>query len=33
VLSVIYGNELPKDAVRHVEPQRDAPDESPRGDA
>jgi len=33
VLSVIYGNELPKDAVRHVEPRRDASDENPRGDA
>jgi len=33
VLSVIYGNELSKDAVRLVEPRRDAPDESLRGDA
>ena len=33
VLSVIYGNELPKDAVRHAEPGRYVYDENQRGDA
>ena len=33
VLSVIYGNELPKDAVRHAEPGRYVSDENERGDA
>jgi hypothetical protein len=33
VLSVIYGNELPKDAVRHAEPGRYVSDENERGEA
>jgi hypothetical protein len=33
VLSVIYGNELPKDAVRHAEPGRFVSDENERGEA
>jgi len=33
VLSVIYGNELPKDAVSHAEPGRTESDEDQRGDA
>ena len=32
VLSVIYGNELPKDAVRHAEPRRCESDENQPGD-
>lgn len=32
VMSVIYANELPQDAVRHVEPRQETPDESARGD-
>jgi hypothetical protein len=31
-LSVVYGNELPKDAVRHAEPGRFGVDESERGE-
>jgi hypothetical protein len=33
VLSVIYGNELPKDAVRHAEPGRYVSDDNERGEA
>jgi hypothetical protein len=32
ILSVIYGNELPKDAVRHAEPGRFGVDESEGGE-
>ena len=32
VLSVIYGNELPKDAVRHADPERFGVDESESGE-
>ena len=32
ILSVIYGNELPKDAVRHAEPGRFGVDESESGE-
>ena len=33
ILSVIYGNELPGDAIRHVEPARKANDPEPDTDA
>jgi hypothetical protein len=32
-LSVVYGNELPKDAIRHVEPPRRAPEADSGADA
>jgi hypothetical protein len=32
ILSVIYGNELPKDAIRDVEPGRRGPDETQHGE-
>jgi hypothetical protein len=33
VLSVIYGNELPKDAVKQAEPSRRPPEENQHGES